>query len=161
MKTNTRRTLGIVSGLLVLLTASIVITSCGRTYRSSEYTNPIQSLSTPTSVRHSPNWSGRNGATDIVILVTPEQAHTLIKLFDDSQMDPRAYKWQSAGDLILTDGHGNEHRIHLYDTHGHGPDAFKMDGIYYRNSGLLTNLTAWIANHSNPTGTTHAPETTH
>jgi len=134
------RTLGTVFVMVLLMT---MLTRCGKTFRDSPPTNPLRTGSPPVSATYYTD--DREEVT--VRLDVYEQVDTLLSIFDDSQEDPHPAKWVHAGGLTLTDDEDGPLSIALFTAGVGEPDAYRVNGVYYRKPGLTDALETWANAH--------------
>lgn len=133
--------------LILFILLFPILSNCGKTYDDFPPSNPVQTTSTLTSIDYIFRYPGRQNPSEGHIQLRPEEQDQLLSLFDGSQVDPRALRWQVAGTIDLIDEHGEKLTIRLFSTTPDLPDAYKIDGVYYRKAGLLEALNAWVAEH--------------
>lgn len=161
MKQATTRYIGIGVLLLVVVLLFPYLSRCGNSYQDNPLTNPVHSKNILASIDYVLKHPDRQNPSEGHIQLKPEEQEQLLSLFDGSQVDPRALRWQEAGTIDLIDEHGEKLTIRLYSTTPELPDAYKIDDVYYRKTGLLVALNAWVAEHQPIEDPHDAPETTH
>ena len=123
---------------LVMLLAALA--ACGKSYKDSPPTNPVQTDQVIDQVRYR---ASDAGATDERVI---HRRHTdgFINLFNDSRAEPSPEGWRFVANLQFHDVENNTTKLVLYQTPDGVPDGYQLDETYYVKDNLLAELEAWL-----------------
>lgn len=125
--------------LPLLVTGFLLLPGCGKSYKDSPPTNPVQTELVIDIVRY------RMNDDDSERVVYRRKTNGFIALFNDSREEPSPSDWSVVGSVSFKDDDQNTTLLQLYRTPDGVPDGYQNGEQYFVKENLLADLEAWVA----------------